>query len=441
MKPQLLTIEQETEVKNLARKYYESIKQKNFFNEIRLVGIEVEFSILDSKNHLHPNKSNFFSSLAPGHPIVPELGSYQIEINPEPFTLDKTTFKRLYDELQKARNELDKIASDHNSEVIPIGLPFFLETSFLEKPDIITDKNRYLVSADYFGGLNQNGTKVGYHDGGFLVLPGDSGVTVINELHVQLQALDLTDLVKLFNYSQMITAPFITIGANSGITNGKQLEYNEQQIDIFEKSEGVFDGVKGVPRVGMFPGYISTISDFIEVALSFKPLYYPDDKSSLTAFELMLGIYYSWTRIRHGLEPTPHWRIEFRPFSSQPTMIENIALSELYVKTLLDLIDTETKLLPEEYLKTNFEEAIKHGMHSKLYWDFGEGIKQYPVDFIVRYFMDAVFPGEYLHMLEKRVIQKTNPSEKLIRETKEIGYAKAIENYKTAYKTEEPYIH
>ncbi len=258
---------------------------------------------------------------------------------------------------------------------------------------------------------------------------------------MQLQAVDLTDLVKIFNYGQMITAPFITIGANSGITNGKQLEYNEQQIDIFEKSERVFDGVKGVPRVGMFLGYISHISDFIEVALSFKPLYYPDDKSSLAAFELMLGIYYGWTRIRHGLEPTPRWRIEFRPFSSQPTMIENVALSELYVKTLLDRIDTDAKLLPEEYLKTNFEEAIKHGMHSRLYWNFGEGIKRYPVDFILRSFIDAVFPGGYLHILEKRVIQKMNPSEKLIKETKEIGSAKAIENHKTAYKTEKPCIH
>jgi hypothetical protein len=174
MKPQLSTIEQVTEVKNLSRNCYESIKQKYFFNEIRLVGIEVEFSILDSKNHLPPNTSESFSMLESDHPIVPELGLYQREINPEPFTLDKTTFKRSYDELQKARDELDKIASDHNSEVIPIGLPFFLETSFLEKPDIITDKNRYLLSVDYFGGLNQNGTKVRYHDGGFFVLPGDS---------------------------------------------------------------------------------------------------------------------------------------------------------------------------------------------------------------------------------------------------------------------------
>ena len=143
----------------------------------------------------------------------------------------------------------------------------------------------------------------------------------------------------------MITAPLVCLGANSGISNGKALKHIEQQIIIFEKSEGVYDGLADYPRVGIYPGYIQNVDDFMEVALSFKPLYFPIDKDPATAFDLMLGIYYGWTRIRYGLIPTPHFRIEFRPLSSQPTMIENIALSEFYVKSLLGLIEQQTSLI------------------------------------------------------------------------------------------------
>jgi len=441
MKPKILTNEEENEVRKLAQQYYESIRNKEITNTKRLCGIEIEFSIIDDTNQLQPNTSLQFSTLAPDHPIVPELGSYQIEINPDPVKIDTTTFSRIYGQVQKARCELEKIAQQHGKNIIPIGLPFYLDSEFLKKSDIITDKNRYLVSASYFGGLNKQGTRVDYQDGGHFFLPGDSGVTVINELHVQLQAINLHDLIKLFNYSQMITAPFVAIGANSGITNGKILENIEQQIDIFEKSEGVYDGIKGVPRVGLFPGYISEISDFMDIALSYKPLYIPDDKSASTAFELMLGIYYGWTRIRYGLEPTPHWRIEFRPLSSQPTMIENIALSEFYVKTLLSLINNNVQLLPQEYLVANFKEAIKHGMNSKIYWDLGQGLELYPAHLILSSLIDLLYPREYLDIIEKRIERKMAPSDKLIKETKKYGYELAIENYKSSFKNEKPYIH
>ena len=431
---------EEKKVRDLSLSYYHSLNHTDFKNTKRYCGVEIEFSIINSENILQPNNAELMSTLAAQYPIVPELGSYQIEINPAPFEINTETFHSLYATVMAARKKLDEIANNLHVEILPIGLPFYLETDFFKRSDIFTDKKRYRVSAEYFGGKNPLGTKVMYQDGGSFVLPGDSGVTVINELHVQVQAVDVSDVIQLFNYSQMISAPFVALGANSGITNGKPLQYIEQQIDIFEKSEGVFDGVSGVSRVGFFPGYIKCLDDFIDVALSFKPLYFPEDESGYTALDLMLGTYYSWTRIRHGLTPTPHMRIEFRPLSSQPTMIENIAISEFYVKSLLYLIQNTVSLLPDTVLLKNFRRAVSQGMDADLFWDMGKGVRQYPVTEILQFMLGKLDSGEFLSIIAQRIRKKMSPAHRLIRDTKNLGYKTAIDQYKESFVSETPYI-
>ena len=348
MNYKLLSTQEENKVKQIAEGFYNQIKKKNVINTNRLFGIEVEFSIINNQNKLQPNFAELLSKQESNHYIVPELGSYQIEINPPPLPLTNDCFNNLYNTIQQSRRILEKNAKQHHVEIIPIGLPFFIHSDLFQNLiQNFTQKNRYLVSAHYFGEHNKDGLYVPYKKGDGFLLPGDTGVTLINELHVQLQSLNIEDLINLFNYSQLITAPFICIA------NGYELTNIEQQIEIFENSEGLFDGKPGFPRVGLFPSYIHSLDEYMEVALSFKPLYYPIDEKESTAFDVMLGIYYCWTRIRYGITPTSHFRIEFRPLSVQPTMIENIALSEFYIKSLLSLMNLKVPLIPEKYLNIN----------------------------------------------------------------------------------------
>ena len=441
MKYKLLSSEEESTVRNMAYQYFRNIDKNNIQNSDRLFGIEVEFSIINNENKLQPGFSETLSHDLANYNVVPELGSYQIEINPPPLKLENNCFQKLYQILQQSRSMLEEKASNHAVQIVPIGLPFFIhDTLFTKLMNNFTQKNRYLVSAKYFGNFNQEGVFVPYkHSGGFL-LPGDTGVTVINELHVQVQALNVPDLINLFNYSQMITAPLVCLGANSGITNGKELKNIEQQIEIFEKSEGVYDGLTDYPRVGLFPGYIQSLYEFMNVALSFKPLYYPSDGQAVTAFDLMLGIYYSWTRIRYGLTPTPHFRIEFRPLSVQPTMIENIALSEFYIKSLLALVHQKTPLLAEEHIRYNFTSAVQHGMKAKLFWNLGDGLNKYPVNIILGSLLNKISDGEYSYIIEQRIKDQKSPTEKLIEQTNKHGYTNAINEYKDCFRNEIPYI-
>jgi len=441
MKYKLLSTDEENTVRNMAYQYYQHIDKKDIQHQNRLFGIEVEFSITNNENKLQPGFADILSKGLASHCIVPELGSYQIEINPAPLKLENSSFHSLYQILQKSRKMLEERAKTNALEIVPIGIPFFIHDSLFQNlMQNFTQKNRYLVSAQYFGSYNKEGLSVPYKHGGSFLLPGDTGVTVINELHIQVQAKDLPDLVNLFNYSQMITAPLVCLGANSGITNGKPLKNIEQQIEVFEKSEGVYDGIADYPRVGLYPHYIRNLDEFMEVALSFKPLYFPSDSHPATAFDLMLGIYYSWTRIRYGLTPSPHYRIEFRPLSSQPTMIENMAMAEFYIKTLLFLIKNQTTLIDEEFMCYNFKAAVQHGMQAHLFWDLGDGLNKYPVHIILSTLLNNIKNGEYTSIIERRIKDHLSPTEKLIEQTNVKGYSTVISEYKHCFQKEIPYI-
>ncbi len=430
----LLNKDEEKTVTQMGKRYYtEFIKDNKFKQNKRRFGIEIEFSIIDSNNQLVLQSAPYICNELKNHPITPEYGSYQIEINPPPLDVKNNSYKKLYDTIQKTRKKIEEITNEKKIQLIPIGIPFFIDNIDFHSKNIITPNERYLISTSYFHKANKKGSSLFFKNNDEINLPGNSGLSIINELHIHLQALNKADLVSLFNYSQMITAPFVSIAANSGMVNGKQLKYKDFQISIFEQAEGLFDGPTHIPRTGLFPGYINTLDDFFSKVLEFKPLYFPKDGLDSTAFELIIGKYFGWTRIRVGYEKSPHLRIEFRPMSSQPTILENIALTEFYIASILELIKNNINLLSEKYLKPNLLSAMKDGMKAKLYWDMGTGTKKYPVDKILNYLSDLSSKNNYTEIISDRISKKISPSEKLIEYSSNLGYKKTIEHYINCY--------
>lgn len=436
----LLLHEERNIVKKLAREYYEySINGGDFKNPTRKFGVEVEFSTIDRDGNLCMGIAEKISDKLFGLPVVPELGSYQIEVNPPPINLDTKSFGQLHSLLRGTAIQMRSVSEDLDLLLLPIGLPLHLEEKFFNNREIYTNKQRYQISAE-FSRRYGKGSSINFTDGNRIFLPEGSGVTIINELHIQLQATSVDDVVNLFNYSQMLTPLLTSLGANSGITNGKPLSNLEHQIRIFEECEGFFDGKKGVPRVGLFPGYIKTLDDYFDVAFSFRPLYAPEDKSSARAFELMSGTYYSWTRIRHGINPTPHLRIEFRPLSTQPTLIENVAISEYFIKSLLFAVSQKVPMLPQEVLQSNFDQSIRMGMNAMIYWNFGKGVSQYPVSEILQFFYSAIGEGEFLKVINPRINKSKSPANRLIEDTLKLGQQQVMKKYIESYNTDNPYL-
>ena len=425
----------------MGKRYFNSVIQKKSFScQNRRFGVEIEFSLVDNNNKLVPGSSIDICKSIEDEFIVPEYGSYQIEVNPSSSKISKNSFKKLYRIIKEKQGKIIEKCDEKNIHLLPIGLPFTLDPRIMMQKNIVSPIPRYLISTEYFHTVNKPGATIKYSNGSDMNLPGNSGLSIINELHVHVQALDIDDLIKLFNFSQMITAPFISLSANSGILNGKELIYRDYQISIFEQAEGLFDGPENIPRVGLFPDYISSISDYFNKILHFKPLYFPNDNSDANAFELIIGKYFGWTRIRIGYHPLYHMRIEFRPMSTQPTILENMALTEFYIKTLLHFVEHDFNLIPKEVLKKNFYSSMAHGMKSKLLWDFGDGLREYPVRRILQYMYDLVDYGVYYHLLENRITKSMSPAEKLVKNINDFGFRKSVENYEQCFYNENPYI-
>lgn len=436
----LLTNEEETVVKELARSHYESvIKNGKFENPSRMFGVEVEFSLVDEEGNLRVGLAERISRELSELPVVPELGSYQIEVNPLPTELKEGSFSQLHSNLRDIIRQMKSVGERFNSLLLPIGIPLSLDETFFNRRGIYSDKERYRISAE-FSRRYGKGSSIRFEDQSRLFLPEGSGVTIINELHTHLQATSAEDVIHLFNYSQMLAPLFVSLGANSGMTNGKKLLNLEHQIRIFEECEGFFDGEKDVPRVGLFPGYIKTLDDYFNVALSFRPLYAPKDNSSAEAFELMLGTYYAWTRIRHGTEPTPHVRIEFRPISTQPTLIENVAFAEYFIKSLLFATSQRIPLLPEDVLQLNVDSSVKDGMGAEVYWNHSGEIKKHPVSEILQYFYSSIGEGESLRVMKPRINKVKSPVNRLIDDTSNFGRRKAEQNYLKSFNADVPYV-
>ena len=441
MKSQILSDEEEKKVKLMSKRYYNSlIQKKSFSSNCRRFGVEIEFSLVDENNNLVPGSSlDICKSLSDKY-IVPEYGSYQIEVNPQPYKISNRSFEKLYQNIKEKQKKIEEKCAEKNIQLLSIGIPFNIDPFLLHQKNIVTPTPRYLISTEYFHKINKTGATIKYSNKREINLPGNSGLSIINELHVHVQAMDMDDLIKLFNISQMITAPFVSLSANSGILNGKELIYKDYQISIFEQAEGIFDGPPNIPRVGVFPSYITSTDDYFNTILNFKPLYYPNDNSDANAFELMIGKYFGWTRIRVGYHPSYHMRIEFRPMSTQPTIIENIALSEFYIKTLLFFVEHDIGLIPEKFLKSNFYSSMMKGMKADLFWDFGNGLKKYPVVDILLFMYNLVKEGVYSHLLYNRIKKSISPVDKLIKNINDFGYKNSINQYRKFLQNEIPFI-
>jgi len=263
MNVKMLTENEESLVKKLSKDHYDDvIRTQSFDCKDRLFGLEIEFSLLDKSGKFSFGSAESMSNVLSEFNVVPEFGSFQIEINPPPKKLGNNAFQELYQKMQKIREKMESFGEINGMELLPIGIPFYIDPLFYKKKRYITQKQRYLISSSYFQKENKKGAALSFIDGNNFYLPGNSSLSIINELHIHIQALNVKDLIHLFNYSQMITAPLVSLGANSGITNGKELINKEHQIAIFEQAEGLYDGAENVPRVGLFPGYINSIDDF-----------------------------------------------------------------------------------------------------------------------------------------------------------------------------------
>ncbi len=133
-------------------------------------------------------------------------------------------------------------------------------------------------------------------------------------------------------------------------------------------------------------------------------------------------------------------RIEFRSISTQPTLIENVAVAEYFIKSLLFATSQRITLLPEDVLQLNFDSSVKDGMSAELYWDLSGEIKKHPVQEVLQYFYSSIGEGELLRVVEPQVSKVKSPVNRLIDDTSNFGKRESEKNYLRSFRDDVPYV-
>lgn len=321
-----------------------------------------------------------------------ELALYNLELNLNPHELKGSCFSALENELLKYLHQLYVSSKKFASKPVLAGI---LPTLRVKDLDVqyITPFQRYKTLNTVLKTIRGNDFKVHIQGVDELNVTHDSilleACNTSFQVHLQ---VDPKDAIAMYNWSQAIAGPVLSIMTNSPILLGKEL-WSETRIALFQQSIDLrnnshfLSGQK--PRVSFGNDWIrnSILEIFTDDIARYAPLVTSDfDKNSLEelksgimpklkALNLHNGTLYKWNRMCYGVHKNiAHLRIENRYIPAGPSPKDEIANAMFWIGVM--------KGMPEEYrdiwtkmpfkeAKGNFINAARTGIDSYFHW-FGK---------------------------------------------------------------------
>lgn len=363
------------------------LDERLFVQEDWRTGVEIEMALVDRDGN--PSYTNTEVLGRIDDPLfVPELGTFTIELNVEPRTVDGANMSHLEAELRRTLNFANERAGEAGARIITTGI---LATLPEPPPDHswFTEGQRYRMLDDAI--LAHRREDIAIDIAGVerlkmtspTIIP-ESACTSI-QLHLQVKPREFADY---WNAAQVLAGPQLAMGANSPYVFGKQL-HAESRIALFQQStdtrppEIAAQGVR--PLVTFGDDWVTSIFDLFEQNVRYYPALLPEtgDEDPLAVLEaggipslvelrLHNGTVYRWNRpVYDVVNGEPHLRVENRVLPSGPTIADMIANAAFFYGTIVELVDEErppwTRMIFSE-AKQNFRDAAKHGIGARLYW-------------------------------------------------------------------------
>ena len=353
------------------------------------IGAEQEFCLVDNNFMPKNNAIKVLETINDDH-FTTEIGSYNLEINLDPFELKGDCFSRMKNQLSQLLNKAANAAKQNDSKIILTGI---LPTLTLNQIGVenMTPVQRYTV-------LNEAIIESRKQDFAIHI----KGVDELNMLHnsVMLEGCNTSFQVHLqinpdefidsYNWAQAISGPILCACTNSPILFGKEL-WSETRIALFSQSVDTrtnsFFLNEKQSRVNFGRDWLTgSISDIFKDNISrFRSLVSSDFiKDSLEmlaegkipklrALSLHNGTVYSWNRACYGVgNNKPHLRIENRYIPSGPTITDEIANMMFWVGVMVgrpNKYDNIHKKMNFKDAKSNFFNAARYGMATQFYWN------------------------------------------------------------------------
>lgn len=354
---------------------------QQFSFEQKMFGYELEAWLIDHDFQPAPINERFLQAL--NDPlVVPELASFNIELNSLPQRLGGRVFHDMEQNLTQIHSQCRHQAQLLDAEFLMIGVLPTVKESDLSLQHM-SNSPRYRALNEQIFRLRQGRPLLIDIQGEEHLCTSHNDVMLEAaatsfQLHLQIPPHLAT---RYYNAAIILSGSMVAATGNSPYLFGKHL-WEETRIPLFEQSVSIGgdkDSAEGdLKRVSFGTGYAkNSLMECFQENLDHFPIVLPvlfdEPPEKLAHLRLHNGTIWRWNRPLIGFDDQgePHLRIEHRVISAGPSMVDTVANAALFVGAVKSLVDTA---LPPESMfsfaqaQQNFYTAAQSGLKANLQW-------------------------------------------------------------------------
>jgi len=366
------------------------LKEGLFEKNTHRVGAEQEFCIVNNGFRPSFKALEILDKIDDSH-FTTELGLFNLEINLDPYKLEKKCFSKLKNQLTELLDKAHHAAQqiDDNKIVLTGILPTLAAKDLVFEN--MTPHERYQTLNKILTDLKQDDFRLYIKGVDELFLKHKTilfeACNTSFQIHLQ---IDPGEAVAMYNWSQMIAGPVLAIAGNSPLLLGREL-WSETRIALFQQSIDTRNTTyllhEERPRVGFGTEWITeSIADVYKDDVARYPVILTSDEveedsmksldegkiPELQALNLHNGTLYKWNRLCYGVHNNvPHLRIENRYIPSGPSIEDEIANTVFWVGLMLGMPEEYSeiwKLVSFHDARGNFNNAARTGLETTFNW-------------------------------------------------------------------------
>ncbi len=330
--------------------------------------------------------------------VVPELATFNLELNGTPQRLEGNALSRMAKELDARWKRCNRTAENLGARLVMIGILPTVRPEHLTLGNM-APRQRYRALNDQIFRLRR-GAPLKLHIEGRDELRLQREDVMLESASTSFQIhLKVTprNSARIYNASKILAAPMVALSANSPFLFGCDL-WAETRIPLFEQSVAV-GGSDYTKRVTFGIRYVDdSVLECFQANLERFPVLLPQlmdqPKESLSHVRLHNGTIWRWNRPLIGFDPEgrPHLRVEHRVVPAGPTLLDMIANAAFYfgaVCALASEADPPEGRLPFRGARDNFYRAAKGGLSANIQWTDGASS---PIAVVIR---DRLLPAAH----------------------------------------------
>ncbi len=364
-----------------------------FESDITRIGAEQEIVLID-KSTYRPSTlgPTILKKSTKNTWLVSELAKFNLELNLDPRVFRRDCFKMMESELKTNLSTVRGYLKEHDIDYILTGILPTLHKYHLDLSNL-TPKPRYKELMEAIKGQLQMRDfelrLVGIDE---LLVRHDSPLleacNTSFQVHLQVAPHEFT---KYYNYALALTAPSISMAANSPIVFGKRL-WHETRIALFQQAidtRKTLDHMRQMsPRVILGDSWLDgdVTQIFKDDIARFKILLHADmgeedsmDKiekgevPKLKSLQLHNSTIYRWNRPCYGISDTgkPHLRIENRVLPSGPSVLDEMANTAFWLGAMRGMDERYPDIrdfMSFADVRDNFGKSARFGIDTKFTW-------------------------------------------------------------------------